>query len=432
MKYLSQIRDARDAPQQLELLFQTALKANEAAEFKRDLLACYEAAPDNVLYAAWYYRFEHAASEAQPEQRRVNWKLAVPLSLLTGLILWLLSDETLAFKPNNMPYLALLAAPIIAAIALLFMVLTIKDNYRRTAVIIACLAGITVYVFWLSGQNEHYRNLSAAHLPLLSWAAIGAAAMSLYTSPRNKFAFLIKSIEVIVTGGVYLIAIYIFAAITLEMFSALNIRIPDMVNRLMFVGGGGLIPLIAMASAYDPQLPPIEQEFRSGVGRLIITFPRILLGLSIPVLVIYIGLIPFNFRAPFDNRDVLIVYNIMLFGVVGLLVGATPVNEGDISPRYQTALRLGILLVAGLVVAISAYALTAIVYRTIESGLTINRLAVIGWNGINIGLLILLIERQIRQGKSVWIESLHSVFNTGIGLYLLWTVFLLLAVPWLF
>ncbi len=432
MKYLQDIQTAYNAPQQLELLFQTAQKENNAAEFKADLLTCHQASPDNVLYAAWYYRFEHASFETQAERRNINWKLAIPLSLVTGLILWLLSDDRLVYKPDNMPYLLLLAAPIVGIIAIAFLSLTAKEGYRRALLMGGCLATAVTYIMLLSPERRNYRELMVPHLFLLSWAVVGISVIGLGTPAKNKFAFLIKSIEVVVTGGVYLIATFIFSGIALSMFTALDIQIPDAINRLMFVGLGGVIPLLAVASVYDPMVSPASQEFKRGVGRLIITFPRILLGLTLVVLVIYLIAIPFNFMAPFENREVLIIYNVMLFAVMGLLVGATPVTADDLSPRYQTALRTGILAVATLVTIVSLYALAAVLYRTFGGVLTINRLTIIGWNSINIALLALLIYRQLRRGTAAWIDSLHQTFSNGIVLYIGWAAFLTLATPWMF
>jgi hypothetical protein len=249
---------------------------------------------------------------------------------------------------------------------------------------------------------------------------------------RTKFAFLIKSIEVIVTGGVYGIATVAFALIAVNMFQALGIKLQDETLRSIVIGLGGLVPVLAVASAYDPLVSPTAQEFRRGVGKLIITFPRILLALTLVVLVLYVIAIPFNFWGPFENRDVLIVYNGMLFAVMGLLVGATPLQLDDLSPRYQTALRLAIVAVASLVVMVSLYALAAIVYRTMIGGLTLNRLTVIGWNVINIGLLLLLLYRQRQADRTTWNEVLQAAFRVGCFLYPIWTLFLLVATPWLF
>jgi hypothetical protein len=150
------------------------------------------------------------------------------------------------------------------------------------------------------------------------------------------------------------------------------------------------------------------------------------------VLAIYLVVIPFNFLAPFQNRDVLIIYNVMLFAIIALLAGATPLSPDDLSDRYQSFLRNGILLVAVLVEIVSLYALSATLYRTLQGGLTINRTAILGWNIINITLLAVLIYTQLRHSKQAWVDSLHFVFSLAAYAYATWTLFLVAAIPWLF
>jgi hypothetical protein len=285
---------------------------------------------------------------------------------------------------------------------------------------------------FLSSEKEHYRLLMAPHLLLLSWAAVGFSVVGAGASTRNKFAFLIKSIEAVVTGGVFLVATFIFSGITLSMFEALDVEIADAIVQLMFFGLGGAIPMLAIASAYNPLVSPASQDFRRGVGRLIVTFPRVLLALTIMVLAAYLVVIPFHFMEPLENRDVLIVYNVMLFAVMGLLLGATPVTADDLSERLQNGLRSAIITVAALVVVVSLYALAAVVYRTIGHALTINRMTVIGWNSINIVLLALLIFRQLRGGKVEWVAALQQTFSDGISAYIAWAVFVSIVTPWLF
>jgi len=158
---------------------------------------------------------------------------------------------------------------------------------------------------------------------------------------------------------------------------------------------------------------------------------RILLPLTLLVLAVYLVFIPFNFRAPFENREVLIVYNGMLFAVIALLVGATPASLSDISPRVGHWLRLGIIAVAALALIISLYALSAIVYRTALDRLTPNRLAFIGWNVINVGLLFLVLALQVRAGEDQWLQRLYRAYSAGTVAYTVWTLTMILALPWL-
>ncbi len=202
--------------------------------------------------------------------------------------------------------------------------------------------------------------------------------------------------------------------------------------RLITIGGAGLIPLIAVATIYDPLASPQEQDFSQGLSRFIATLMRLLLPLTLGVLVVYLFVIPFNFLEPFENRDVLIVYNIMLFAIMGLLVGATPLSLEDISPRLGQALRWGIRAVAILAVLVSLYALSALVYRTVQGGFTINRLTMLGWNMINIGLLVLLLIRQFSRGMQAWNERIKGVFSVGTYLYVGWSLFVVLVMPLIF
>ena len=159
---------------------------------------------------------------------------------------------------------------------------------------------------------------------------------------------------------------------------------------------------------------------------------RLLLPLTLGVLVIYIVVIPFNFFEPFINRDVLIIYNLMLFAIMALLLGAAPISGTDLTPQLQKWLRRGIISVAILAGLISLYALSATIFRTVEGGWTINRLTIIGWNSINILILIWLAIQQFRTTFENWIDSLHSVFSIAATAYMTWGLLVVIVIPWLF
>jgi hypothetical protein len=432
MEYPTEIRAAHSDARRLEDLYQAARREKAVDAFTTALLACHQESPDNLLYAAWYYRLQQAPEE-EPLGRSINWKLAVPLSVITGLIFWLLSDPRFEL-PDHMPYLVLAWAPIAACFVVAFLALTAGKNRKTAGLAVVGLVGVGLYVTLLTTlrQRPHYRDLMALHLPLLAWIGTGSSVLGLRSRDDDRFAFLIKSIEAFITGGLYAAAGGAFVGITVGMFEALKIFLSDEIMRLLIAGGAGLIPLLAVIGIYDPHLDPIAQKFQQGLGKVISTLMRLLLPLTLLVLIIYLLVIPFNFMEPFRNRDVLIIYNVMLFAIMLLLIGATPVRQSDLAPKHQSVLRIGILAVAVLTVLVSLYALSATVYRTVLGGITMNRLTVIGWNSINIGILVLLIYKQIKDGPAQWIRSLQSVFSRGIVGYTGWTLFLIAAIPWLF
>ena len=431
MQYLARIRAGHDAPQTLETLFATAVSENGAAEFRDDIETAYAAASNDVLLAAWHYRLAPTAAERPP----VDWALAIPLSFVTGLLLWWLSGKQFAFHDaagRAEPYLQLSITPVIALMAIAFFAMTRKQGNGLAAALGSGLVVVTAYATWLSVTQGDYRQIASAHIPLLAWAAAGVCLMGVRAGARDRFAFLAKSIEVTVVTGLYAMAAMVFAGITMQMFKTLGITPSESISRLLMVGGPGLMPIIAVASVYDPAALPEAQDFRRGLSKIVTTLPRLMLALTLVVLVVYIALIPANFMQPFRERSALITYNVMLFAVMGLLVGATPVHADDLSEQYQTWLRRGIVAVASVVMLVGLYALAAVVYRTTHDRLTINRLTIIGWNAINLGVLGLLLYRQVTRGRARWIESLHATFSGASVGYVGWAECVTLITPWLF
>ncbi len=68
-------------------------------------------------------------------------------------------------------------------------------------------------------------------------------------------------------------------------------------------------------------MAPRQHSFDEGLSRLITLLLRLLLPLAVFVLTIFVFFIPANFWELFENRDVLIAFNALLFAVIALLVG---------------------------------------------------------------------------------------------------------------
>jgi len=430
----------------MELVYQQAVKTGDQAAFAEAIDASYAESGANLLLAAWHYRLAYAAGELG--KRVVAWRWALPLGLLNGLLLWLLSDDKRfplqVTNPVNgdvytlIPAVLLLAAPISAIVIALFLTLAGGRNWRRTLVAAVGLAAAAAYVLllfpviWPRVFQEQYLGLMVLHLALLAWAAVGLVALACRGDQGNRFAFLVKSLEAFVVAGLLAIAGGVFTAITFGLFQALGIELPFVVQRLFIAGGGGLIAVVAVALVYDPAVAPRQQSFDEGLSKLVALLLRLLLPLTVGVLVIYLGFIPFNWREPFENREVLLIFNAMLFAVIALLLGATPVHENDLAERTQTWLRRGVIALAALALLVSLYALAAILYRTASGHLTPNRLLFIGWNVVNIVILAVLLILQVRAGRLRWLPAMHRTFAVGAALYLAWALIGLVAPPWLF
>lgn len=439
MPFQDTIRDIGSDPERLELAYQEALKAGEGDAFAAALLAAHAAAPDDLLYGAWRYRLAQVVTRAK--DRVIAWSWAVPLALVNGLLLWMLTDKRFDIQVDYGtfgPGLALLAAPISALSALAFLVAAGQSRGKRATLSAAGIAVVTGYA-WLmhslmtpSAFEDQYLTLMVLHLPLMAWSAVGLYLLGSARDAANRFAFLIKSFEVFIAGGLFGIACGLFVAISMGMLRAIAIDPPAIIVRLFIAGGGGLVPVLAVAICYDPRSLPARQSFEEGLSRFIATLMRVLLPLTLVVLTVYVVLIPLHFRAAFENRDVLIIYNGMLFAVLALIVGATPVPDAEPTGRTRVWLRRQIVAIAGLALVVGAYALAAIVYRSAKDVLTPNRVTFIGWNLVNLGILLALLVKQARLRGADALASLRETFALAMAPYAAWTLCVILVLPWLF
>jgi hypothetical protein len=271
--------------------------------------------------------------------------------------------------------------------------------------------------------------LSTIHLPALTWLVMGVAVLGRVEDPLERFAAVVKSIEVLVTGAIYAGVAVIFSGVTVGLLTELQVKIPPPVIQGSFAFLLGLIPVLAVASIYDPALRPSAQRFGAGVTRIFFIAARLFLPLTLLVLLLVVAILPTRFGVLSENRGTLLIFNAMLFAVMLLIVGATPLRSAELAPVAGSWLRRGIVTLAFLATVIGAYALVAVLSRTAQGGFTPNRLTVIGWNVVNLVTLLLLLVRQLRAGREGWVRALHVTFSQGLALYALWSAFVLVALP---
>lgn len=436
MSYAGEIPSALSNPGRLEDLYRQARRAGGGAAFAEEIERRYQVAPSDPLLAAWHFRLQGEAAPAAEGAAHTHWRLAVGLSVALSMIYWWLVRQEADSNRSGMPLLFFMWAPPAACLIIAFLLMAggraAQAVRQRGLAIAAAIAVLALYAYWLFPGRASYRDLMFLHLPIVAWMGIAWLAAGPEKGDRDWFAFLLKSAEAAVAGGLFLGAAGVFVMVTVGLFEAIGVTISDSVARFMVATVSGLVPVLAVAVVYNPELAPARQRFDLGLTRLIGVLGRLFVPLTIVVGVIYVLLIPANFWRPFEQREVLIVYNMMLFAVIALLVFATPVSADDVPARFRAWLRAGILAVAALAVLVSIYALSATAYRTVQGGLTINRLTIIGWNVINIGVLVHLLWGQVRQGAAGWPASSHRTARLGMLAYTVWALFLALAIPWLF
>ncbi|MDZ7319682.1 MAG: DUF4173 domain-containing protein, partial [candidate division KSB1 bacterium] len=152
--------------------------------------------------------------------------------------------------------------------------------------------------------------------------------------------------------------------------------------------------------------------------------------LAIAVLAIYVfWFIPAYFWRPFQEREVLIVYNATILAILVLLTIVVSAPMDERSPRQNIILRYGLLALVGLSLLLNIYALAAILSRTFQFGLTPNRYAVLGWNLVTLLMLTVIGIRQWRGRSQQWIFIIRESIARVSVLAILWAVWVLIGLP---
>ena len=239
------------------------------------------------------------------------------------------------------------------------------------------------------------------------------------------YAFLVKSAEAVLAVGIYFAAGGIFLGLNFGIFNVLGIELPEDKLRLVGSWGLGAVPILALASVYDPTALPVLQDWSAGLSRILQLLTRIFLPLALGVLVVYVlWFIPTNFWHPFREREALIVYNATILGVLMLLSLAVSGRvPGD------TVLRNALLALAVLTALLNAYALAANLTRVFELGLTPNRYAVAGWNVVTMFMLTTVIFRLWRGDKEQWVPRLRRGIAIASVPAAAWAAWVVIGLP---
>lgn len=446
MAYQEMVTSLSLDPKGLEKAYQTAVANGEVGDFKAAIEEIYSQDPDNILFSAWFHRLKHVI--VVPKRFHIPWVLVIPIALITGLLFWVLGEtaffelELFSARQNYNrtfgPPLIVLFGPV-AALSILIYLLIVGYQNRRVGLFsglaLLAVSGYGLVAFPYAGivtYQEQYLTLLALHLPLVALACLGIYLLRPHGDVTSRISFLVKGLEAAGLGAVLLGLAGISIGITTGLFEALDVRIPDWLFNFLFGVAAGVMPVLTVAIIYNPTRTPNEQGFEHVIYQLVNRVMRFLVPVTLLVLIVYTAFIPFNFWEPFENRDNLIIFNVLLFVVIGLLLGAS--FESPNRPPIETPLwlKLSMQAVTTLTILICTYAFSALVYRTYLGGLTPNRLTFIGWNIINIVLLLhILLWPPLHKGER-WLDGVYRAYSRGTLLYAAWALLVILAIPWMF
>ena len=400
-------------PGQLEKLYR-----NNKAPFKREFGALYPELKGNALADFWNERLNYESDEISWGSRN-EFLFVVIASFIAGLLAKLpaiLSISEEFFYPRNIGFLVF---PFLAA----YFTWKNKLSFNKIAYLTGAVVICIVYINSLPNADKSDTLLLACiHLPLLLWAILGIAfAGDELGNYKRRLGFLRFNGDLAVMGALLGFAGILMSGITIGLFSLIGFEIEQFYFEYVVAFGLPAVPIVATyLTQTNPQL----------VNKVSPVIARIFSPLVLVMLVIYLGAIIFSGKDPYNDREFLLLFNLLLIGVMALIF----FSVAESSAKSTSASGVWVLLLLSVVtIVVNGIALSAISFRISEWGITPNRVAVLGGNVlILVHLLIVTVMLFKTVTRKAPITEVGRAITLYLPVYFIWTVVVVFLFPLLF
>ncbi|WP_026463945.1 DUF4153 domain-containing protein [Adhaeribacter aquaticus] len=406
---LSNLNNAR----QLEKLYR-----ENKATFKREFSTLSSEVKDNNLLNFWNERLQYESDDISWGSRK-EFLFVIFASLVAGLLAKLpaiLSISEEFFYPRNIGFLVF---PFLAAY------FTWKNNLgvKQIAFIVGALLAGSVYINLLpNNPNSDTLLLACIHLPLLLWGILGISFTGHEVQNfKKRLDYLRFNGDLAVMTALLVIAGGIMTGITIGLFSLIGFQIEQLYAEYVVAFGLPAVPIMATyLTQTNPQL----------VNKVSPVIAKIFSPLVLVMLVIYLSAMIFSGKDPYNDREFLLLFNLLLIGVMALIF----FSVAESSAKSKSLLAEWVLLLLSIVtVVVNGIALSAISFRISEWGITPNRVAVLGGNVL---ILVHLLMVTVMLFKAITKKAALGEVGRAIALYLpiyfIWALVVVFTFPLIF
>lgn len=263
--------------------------------------------------------------------------------------------------------------------------------------------------------------LACLHLPLLLWFLFGISfSGNELNNFKKRLDFLNFNGDLLVMSAILVLAGILMTGITLGLFNLIGLEIEEFYFRYVVIFGLPAVPIFAsFLTRTNPQL----------VNRVSPVIARIFSPLVLVMLIIYLGAIIYSGKDPYNDREFLLIFNLLLAGVIALIF----FSVAESLQQEKTASLWVLLPLSAITIIINGVALSAIIFRISEWGFTPNRLAVLGANVlflIHLFMVMIQLFRILVQKHSI--TAIEKSIAYYLPVYLVWAGVVVFIFPLLF
>lgn len=405
----SHILSNLDNPHELERLYRS-----DRSTFKRTFKDLYPELKGHALASFWHERLTFAADEPTGATSR-DLTFVIIVSLLAGVIAkapaFFGIDEEF-FYPRNIGFIIF---PMLTS----YFAWKNRLSMARIAVVALITVAAVVFINALPDvQKNDTLILSCIHLLLFLWCILGFAFVG---HARNHYdtrlSFLKFNGDLVVIAALIVISGAIMTAITIGLFSVIGLNIETFYIEYIAVFGLSAIPIVGThLTQTNPQL----------VGKVSPVIARIFSPLVLAMLVIYLIAMVYSGKDPYNDREFLLIFNGLLIGVMAIIFFSVAETS-----RGKSRAEVWILfLLSAVTIVVNGIALSAILFRISEWGITPNRVAVLGGNVlILINLLLVTVQLFRVISRKEGIAGVGKAIAFYLPVYFVWTIVVTFIFP---
>jgi hypothetical protein len=402
-----------DNPVQLEKLYR-----ENNAEFKKCFNEIFPNYKDKIGLQFWNERLNFESEKIALGSK--NDILAVIIFILAGGLIANIPNIT---GINEESFFSKNIALIIFPILIGYFIWRQKINLNKILFPVIAIVFSAVYINLIPDFNKSDSALLVRiHLPLLLWSILGFVYIG--ASLKNntkKIEFLKFNGDLIIMCAIILLSCMVFTMITFGLFELINIKIEENYFRYFAVWWIAAVPMTATYLLQNnPQL----------INKVSPIIAKIFTPLVFINLLVYLTAVIYTGKYPYNDRNLLLVFNVLLIGVMALILFS--VAEAGKSNKGLFNLFL-LFALSSLTIIINSIALAAISYRILEFGITPNRIAVLGGN-ILIFIHLLMVSYKLFKtvrGKAE-IEAVETSIALFLPVYSIWTAIIIFVLPFIF
>ena len=402
-----------DNPRQLEKLYR-----DNKATFKREFNLIFPDIQESPTAQIWNERLNF-------ENEEISWGTSNELtfviiaSLIAGLIAKIPEFTAIKadfFYPRNMAFIVF---PLLTAY------FSWRQNIQPKKLLIISVA-ILVSVFYINFLPNNSKSdtliLACIHLPLFLWAVLGFTFVGdNFKNYHKRLDFLRYNGDLVVMTTIILIAGILLTVVTLGLFTLIDVRMEEFYFQYIVVMGLAASPIVGTYLVQtNPQL----------VNKVPPVIAKVFTPLVLLTLVIYLLAVIGTGKDPYNDRDFLLIFNMLLIGVMAIILFSIAETSKNSESKIGTWLLLGLAIVT---VIVNGIALSAILFRISEWGITPNRLAVLGGNILILTNLLFVTYRLYKTIKdSNEKDNIEKSIATFLPIYSIWTVIVAFIFPIIF